>query len=110
MTCRSAPSRRIAFIRHGTSTANEYMSQPGRQWGDPTFFDDVSMRDSQLSNRGCQEVKEKLLQNMTLISLIEEMKKCERNSLIVTSPLTRWLVCSKIQGNFDRMFGRHVNF
>ena len=44
--------RRLILVRHGTSVANEAMDRAGNEWGDPTFTDDVSLRDSPLSEAG----------------------------------------------------------
>jgi broad specificity phosphatase PhoE len=60
ITENSKSSKKILVgVRHGTSTANEYMSQPGRCWGDATFYDDVQYLDAPLSAlAGHQQVGE----------------------------------------------------
>jgi broad specificity phosphatase PhoE len=77
-------SKNLYLIRHGTSLANEHMQQPGNQWGDATFEDDMRLRDAPLSSRGekeCKALKDHLVAQPWL----------DHVELIVVSPLTRCL-------------------
>jgi hypothetical protein len=50
-------NKKIIFgVRHGTSIANGFMSQPGHRLGDVTFYDDVRYTDAPLSLAGHQQV------------------------------------------------------
>ena len=77
--------KRIILIRHGCTHMNEYLSKPGSRWGEPTFTDDWSLRDSALSFRGIQQAK-KLSQHFS--SRPEDLLDVD---LVVISPLTRAL-------------------
>jgi hypothetical protein len=79
----------LLCIRHGTSKANECMSEPGNEWGDSTFYDDIALIDSPLSERGIHQVQTALPRqfhdNPKLLNLLQEAQ------LVVISPLTRCL-------------------
>lgn len=65
----------ILGVRHATSTANEYMDRPGNQWGDATFFDDVSFQDAPLSTKGQEQVQQlavSFLETMQSLLLLEQ--------------------------------------
>ncbi len=85
--------KRLILIRHGMSTANEYMDQPGNQWGDPTFTDDPNLVDAPLSSRGVQQAQDLCRrirhgeENDVLGSILKHHHP--DNILVVTSPLTR---------------------
>lgn len=78
----------LYLIRHGTSTANDYMNAIGNQWGDATFYDDVKYIDAPLSPSGHAQAA-------TLLSshVLDVMQNVE---LVITSPLTRCLQTWKI--------------
>jgi broad specificity phosphatase PhoE len=101
-------------VRHGISTANEYMRQPGRCWGDATFYDDVQYTDAPLSKiAGRQQVCqlavsfEETVESLLFESQQQQEREQERSShesvgvvrtpntvaveLVVVSPLTRCL-------------------
>jgi hypothetical protein len=79
----------LLCIRHGISKANEHMSEPGNEWGDPTFFDDIALIDSPLSESGIHQVQTVLPRqfndNPKLLHVLQEAQ------LVVISPLTRCL-------------------
>jgi broad specificity phosphatase PhoE len=92
-------------IRHAVSTANEFMDQPGRRWGDASFLDDTAYRDAPLSVTGVRQVaalREKLrLTNeqepsLSLLRLANTTSSstsiaAAADWLVVVSPLTRCL-------------------
>jgi broad specificity phosphatase PhoE len=73
-------SKTIFAIRHGTSTANEYMKQPGSQWGEPSFCDKMDV-DAPLSRRGLEEAH----------GLLKHSDLYESVDLVLVSPLRRCL-------------------
>jgi broad specificity phosphatase PhoE len=89
-------TKQLLCIRHGISVANEYMDQPGNQWGDATFRDDPNLIDAPLSCRGKQHTIEYLQQQLTTSSpqpncISPASKLLQEIELIVVSPLTRCL-------------------
>ncbi|KAG7373726.1 histidine phosphatase superfamily protein [Nitzschia inconspicua] len=81
--------KRLLCIRHGISVANEWMQQPGNQWGDATFCDDPTLVDAKLSETGrltSQTVLQRQLNDNPLLH--ETLQQVE---LILVSPLTRCL-------------------
>ncbi|GKY97369.1 hypothetical protein MPSEU_000695300 [Mayamaea pseudoterrestris] len=70
----------IFAIRHGLSTANEYMRKPGNQWGDPDFNDKTDI-DAPLSEVGRRQAR-LLLNNKELFESVD---------LVLVSPLRRCL-------------------
>lgn len=80
--------KRLLCVRHGVSVANEEMSRPGNQWGDPNFRDD-GKRDAPLSEAGRKETQEFLKQQFhQQTKLMEVLDEVE---LVIVSPLTRTL-------------------
>jgi broad specificity phosphatase PhoE len=81
--------KRLLCVRHGISVANEYMSQPGNEWGDPTFKDDPTLVDARLSPSGqirtSQDLPNQLVNEDGLWSILQEIE------LVLISPLTRCL-------------------
>ena len=78
------PSKTLYLVRHGTSLANEFMQQPGNEWGDPTFCDDPTLRDAPLSPKGRREC-EQLAHELSDAPWLDDIE------LVVVSPLTRCL-------------------
>ncbi|KAG7350018.1 histidine phosphatase superfamily branch 1 protein [Nitzschia inconspicua] len=81
--------KRLLCIRHGISVANEWMQQPGNQWGDATFCDDPTLVDAKLSETGrltSQTVLQRQLNDNPLLH-----KTLQQVELILVSPLTRCL-------------------
>jgi broad specificity phosphatase PhoE len=76
--------KRVILIRHGCTHMNEYLSKPGSRWGEPTFADDWSLRDSPLSNRGISQARQ-------LYHFCEDQNLLHEIDLVVVSPLTRAL-------------------
>lgn len=76
--------KRVFLIRHGCTHMNEFLSKPGSRWGEPTFADDWSLRDSALSNRGISQAGQ-------LHQFCENQNLLHETDLIVVSPLTRAL-------------------
>jgi broad specificity phosphatase PhoE len=87
--------KRLILIRHGSSTANEFMYRPGNRWGDATFTDDISFVDAPLSQKGLMQAKklqEKFAQEYFKNNDNElniQNIQVDDNLLVVTSPLTR---------------------
>jgi broad specificity phosphatase PhoE len=80
-TSLASPSHKMVFaIRHGTSTANEFMRQAGNQWGDPTFTDKTDV-DAPLSETGRRQAR----------TLLQQKELFESVDLILVSPLRRCL-------------------
>ena len=88
-------NKRLILIRHGCTYANEYLAQPGLQWGDATFRDIPQLRDSPLSPRGIRQA-------MSLREVIERNSNSFQQQmgvrldlqdidLVVVSPLSRTL-------------------
>jgi len=87
--------KKLVLVRHGRTYMNEYLSQPGSQWGDPGFTDvfpsdcDIRLyRDSPLSRQGLQQA-ERLSE--WLVSSVEGTDITGEIELIAVSPLTRAL-------------------
>jgi len=79
--------KRIVFIRHGCTFANEFLAQPGTGWGDPTFKDTVDLRDSELSPTGIRQalkLREQIVDGRFPVN-VDEI------DLVVVSPLSRTL-------------------
>lgn len=74
----------LYVIRHGTSTANEWMSRPGNIWGDATFQDNLELVDARLSDEGRRQA-EHLAKKLAAVEWLAEVE------LVVVSPLTRCL-------------------
>lgn len=71
-------------IRHGTSVSNEWMMEPGNEWGSPTYNDGQNTPDAPLSDTGMKQAA----------ALARQLRDCEwlqSVELIVVSPLTRCL-------------------
>ena len=87
--------KRLILIRHGCTYANEYLAQPGLQWGDPTFRDVPELRDSPLSPRGIHQamgLRQKIAdQNIMDTGMIIDMDMIGEIDLVVVSPLSRTL-------------------
>jgi broad specificity phosphatase PhoE len=84
-------NKQLLCVRHGISEANEMMSRPGNQWGEPTFRDDPSLLDARLSETGKirtqQDLPRQLRQQENLKSFIQE----QGVEMVLISPLTRCL-------------------
>jgi broad specificity phosphatase PhoE len=82
----SLARKKLLCVRHGISVANEFMRQPGNQWGEPTFRDDGKM-DAPLSKAGRQKTQEVLPQQLQteFSDFLDEVE------LVIISPLTRCL-------------------
>ena len=78
----------IVGIRHATSIANEWMHQPGNEWGDATFRDDVRLRDAPLSPKGRRQAESSNREKLS--ALIQEWSS-GHEIIVVVSPLTRCL-------------------
>jgi broad specificity phosphatase PhoE len=76
--------KRVILVRHGCTHMNEYLSRPGSRWGEPTFADDWSLRDSALSTHGIHQAK-------LLYQYFEDQDVLHDVDLVVVSPLTRAL-------------------
>jgi broad specificity phosphatase PhoE len=61
-------SQEIIFIRHGRTEMNEYLAQPGKDWGSKDFFD-PGMYDTKLTTEGIQQAK-KLRVNAPKVDLL----------------------------------------
>jgi len=85
----SHQKKKIIFVRHGRSYANEYMDTDGNRWGDPTFTDDLNLVDSKLSEHGRKQAK--LLGENLKSHILPNLERAADSLLIVISPLTRAL-------------------
>lgn len=100
----SASDKRIVFIRHGCTFANEYLAQPGTGWGDPTFQDVPDLRDSPLSPLGVRQatqLRQKVKDGNFPVAL-------ENIDLVVVSPLSRTLQTFEL-GVWPEMEKRKLN-
>lgn len=80
--------KRILCVRHGISIANEWMSEPGNQWGDANFKED-GKPDAPLSETGRKETRNFLNRQFASSSLLS--KTIQEAELVIVSPLTRCL-------------------
>jgi broad specificity phosphatase PhoE len=80
----------IYGLRHAHSQANAWMSQPGSDWGDATFRDDVSLVDASLSDQGRRQVAA-LAERLASSSSTTANAWVDEVELVVVSPLTRCL-------------------
>jgi len=85
-------------IRHGKSTANEYMAKEGSTWGAPTFYDDTSYVDAPLSEEGraqAAQLAKRLARQQTEKDPSSDPTDAggclSEVELILVSPLTRCL-------------------
>ncbi|KAL7564107.1 hypothetical protein ACA910_012380 [Epithemia clementina (nom. ined.)] len=112
-TTTTTPKKKIVYgIRHAQSKSNEYMNQPGHDWGEPLFCDDLAFVDSPLSTVGlaqAESLQQQLLFLLSLSSLdghqnapnddnkdndnkdIKNYNWLSNVELVVVSPLTRCL-------------------
>ena len=81
-------NKTLILVRHGMSTANEFMDQPGNRWGDATFKDDANLIDASLSAKGVTQAEE-LCKRLKESSLLLDNDDSDDSLLVVTSPLTR---------------------
>eukprot|EP00934_Nitzschia_sp_Nitz4_P005763 Nitzschia sp. Nitz4//scaffold228_size32365//27475//28452//NITZ4_007910-RA/size32365-processed-gene-0.34-mRNA-1//1//CDS//3329542831//5753//frame0 len=79
---------KLICLRHGVSVANEWMEQPGNEWGSPNFQDNEKA-DAELSERGRHEtstyVAQQIVESTDWIPLLKQVE------LVLVSPLTRCL-------------------
>jgi broad specificity phosphatase PhoE len=80
--------KKVIFVRHGRSMANEHMDKEGNRWGDSTFTDDLRFSDSKLSDHGRYQAH---VLRKNLESIINGLESAGESLLIVVSPLTRAL-------------------
>jgi broad specificity phosphatase PhoE len=78
----------VTAIRHATSAANEFMKQPGNEWGAATFRDDPSLTDAGLSDAGRTQVEQVLRPR---VRDYFRQHNTPDDWLILVSPLTRCL-------------------
>lgn len=84
-------SKQLLCVRHGISEANELMSQPGNQWGDPTFRDNPNLIDAYLSETGKLRTQTDLPQQLRNQENLKSFIKDQGVELVLVSPLTRCL-------------------
>jgi broad specificity phosphatase PhoE len=78
-------TKHILAIRHAQSVANEKLLHA---WGAPDFKDDESLRDTELSGKGLNQVQQGLPAQLASPDFHDELSKVE---LVLVSPLTRCL-------------------
>ena len=101
--------KQVVLIRHGCTYMNEYLSNPGCQWGDADFTDIFpsaaqeenevdekkrKYRDSPLSPRGVRQAQN--LSNQLLNKRAQYQNVMNEIDLIVVSPLTRALQTTEL--------------
>mmetsp|Transcript_15874 Transcript_15874/g.32622 ORF Transcript_15874/g.32622 Transcript_15874/m.32622 type:complete len:274 (-) Transcript_15874:8-829(-) len=74
-------NKRITFVRHGRTHANEMLSK--MKWGSPNFADPLHLRDSELNEVGRFQAGRELKENLKSIS--------DGVEIVFVSPLTRTL-------------------
>jgi len=94
-------AKTIILVRHGCTFMNEYLSQPGKRWGDSNFTDVFHeselhlYRDTPLSPKGIQQANK--LSSLSRDKYTgEPIHVSQQVQLVVTSPLTRALQTTQL--------------
>jgi broad specificity phosphatase PhoE len=85
----TATTTTVYGIRHGISVSNEWMMEPGNEWGSATYHDGQNSPDSPLSETGVQQAT--ALSRRLLLRDEKSDDWLSNIELIVVSPLTRCL-------------------
>jgi hypothetical protein len=66
---RHSRTKKVTFIRHGRTHANEYLSGDGTSWGSPNFRDPPQLKDSSLTAVGRMQAERE-------VSILERFGAC----------------------------------